>query len=549
MSVRNYAILWPETRRTATTASGGNQLLSTEQHSLDGPEHTGQLPETRISTTETDTALVLHPDGLGSVEWGVDETGMSAYFAGALSFPPTKAEIVALAGPPTSRIGSVGILADTTLGIRWTFGSDGANYYLDTLVLPKAGAPIGGGGETVYALTSAPEGGWSWFEDPRGVAHGDYTYVGYIDASGNVKIDVSLAGAHVATRTLHAALEVDDHDPPTLYVRTDGKLIAWYSKHLGNAIYQRMTTNSLDSDPTISGGLGSETSLSSTLGSSQATYPSPIYLSAPDGGAAKLYLFWREHVSGTAYLWYAASTDEGSTWGASVTTLHNQTYSKIVANGSGRIDVACSLHANAGATKIYHLYRESAAWHLSDGTSIPTTPGDLPLDGADLTTVYTASGTDVVWVTDLAIDTSGNPVILFARWPSNDTSDVRHMYALWDGAAWQVNEIVAGGGYIPDTVVGVNPLEEYYHGGAVLDHADPQVAYVCRPESGEWELFKYVTADGGDSFTETQITSGSSSKNIRPISIREAADVEIAWLYGTYHSYVDYSLGIKGLVP
>lgn len=69
-SVREYAILYIRGTRTGgTVVGGGNAVLATGVHALDGPEHTGQLPIERLSTDETATAKVLHPNGTGGVSW------------------------------------------------------------------------------------------------------------------------------------------------------------------------------------------------------------------------------------------------------------------------------------------------------------------------------------------------------------------------------------------------------------------------------------------------------------------------------------------------
>lgn len=79
MSVRNYAILWPESRRTATTASGGNQLLSTDQHPLDGAEHSAASDQTRLDATIEAHGLLPKLSGSaddalrGDGTWGVIE--------------------------------------------------------------------------------------------------------------------------------------------------------------------------------------------------------------------------------------------------------------------------------------------------------------------------------------------------------------------------------------------------------------------------------------------------------------------------------------------
>ena len=74
MSVRTYVIEYVRADGTRSgggvTGSGGNALLETGKHAHDGAEHTGLLPTTKLSTTETDVSLRLAPDGTGGVEWG-----------------------------------------------------------------------------------------------------------------------------------------------------------------------------------------------------------------------------------------------------------------------------------------------------------------------------------------------------------------------------------------------------------------------------------------------------------------------------------------------
>lgn len=81
-SVREYAILYIRGTRTGgVVVGGGNAVLATGQHALDGPEHTGQLPLERISTDETDTTLVVRPDGTGGLELGpAGDSAMVPYF-------------------------------------------------------------------------------------------------------------------------------------------------------------------------------------------------------------------------------------------------------------------------------------------------------------------------------------------------------------------------------------------------------------------------------------------------------------------------------------
>lgn len=70
-SIREYAILYVGSQpANGATALGGNALLDAPAHTLDGAEHTGPLDSLKLSTIETNTNLVLRPDGTGGVMWG-----------------------------------------------------------------------------------------------------------------------------------------------------------------------------------------------------------------------------------------------------------------------------------------------------------------------------------------------------------------------------------------------------------------------------------------------------------------------------------------------
>lgn len=390
-------------------------------------------------------------------------------------------------------------------------------------------------------LTSAPSGGWCWFQDPRAVYFNGVSYFGYVDGSnGNVCVRsyAHATGAVSAATVLHAALEVDDHVAPSLLVRpSDHRVIAFYSAHLGPALYMRVSTN-----PEDISAFGAETDLDSAFAGSQYTYPSPVYTSSD----TTIWLFTRSHVAGVAYWWYSASADGGVTWPA-VVHLHSQTYSKIVSNGTDRIDVACCMHPNGDdgpdIYQIKHLYRESAAWHQSDGTVMS---GSLPFAGTDMSVVYDG-GASPVWVWDIAYGLDGNPVIGFVRFNGGDTGDHRYMWARWTGSAWDVHEIAAGGGAIPTATIPGQPTPQpYYSGGMALDHADPTTVYCSIGRGSDaWDIYRYTTADDGATWAGAALTGG--GKNVRPVVVRDhPGDLSVLWLTGRYTDYIDYAQGVSG---
>lgn len=390
---------------------------------------------------------------------------------------------------------------------------------------------------TDFELTAAPDGGWSWFMDPRAVYYNGKTYFGYVDSSGNVAVrSYTHATETVSSETiLHAALDIDDHAAPSFLIRdSDQKILAFYTAHDDTTLRLRISSNAED----ISA-FASEVSLDASAGGTDYTYPVPIQLTAETNDP--IYVFYRDIVSVGQYdLVYTKSTDGGSTWAAQTkvidTNLH--TYWKIAQNGTDRIDFAVTdEHPFYADGSLYHFFYQGGAYYKSDGSSA----GSLPLDTSDMTQVYDGTGSnDKSWVWDIAIDPDGNPRIAYATFPS--VSDHRYHQARWSGLAWSTSEVAAGG----DNIYANND-EEYYSGGIAIDRIDTDIVYCSRQVSGQWEMYRYLTLDDGASWTERAITESSSSKQIRPVAVRDAAtDLRVVWMDGTYSTYTSYSVGTTG---
>lgn len=392
--------------------------------------------------------------------------------------------------------------------------------------LPSASA-------SVFTITSPPDGAWSWFGDPRALNHNGYTYIGYVDTTGNVCMRVLADGSQTAGSEiiLKAALDYDDHPNPSFAVLPNGKLGAWYCRHepASTTMHQRISVNTVASDPTLSGGFGSETDLDSAFGGTSYDYPVPVVL------GSTIYMFSRDIPSGTIYnLRRASSTDNCATWStmttiASHATKTKRAYWKIVESGGDIHFAYTDGSPNTDTTSLYHFYWDESAdtYHLSDGTTIGAS---LPLVPSDMTAVHTSANT---WVWDIAIGGDGYPRILYPTWTTEFSAHV-YNYARWSGSAWVKNTITTAGAGIDATGV--------YSGGFSMDHSDPNIVYASRQIS-TWEIYRYVTADGGSSWVETALTSGSSSKNIRPY----VAGPLVVWLTGTYTGYsAAFNMGITG---
>ncbi|MBI3115130.1 MAG: BNR-4 repeat-containing protein [Candidatus Kerfeldbacteria bacterium] len=374
----------------------------------------------------------------------------------------------------------------------------------------------------------AQRGVWSWFGDPRAVQVGNFTYTGWIDWNGDVVVaKYDNRSGSVQTNVVRSALEVDDHDNPSVIFRPDGRLLVFYSKHAGSPMYYRLSSapgdiTAWDADQTVPGTIA-------------VTYPNPFFL--PDEGDA-LYLFWRNENGKPAF---AISPDGGGTWGTARTLIDTgpniPSYVKYASNGRDRIDIAFTdTHPEKSAVNnVYHITYRDGAFYRADGT-LAKTVAQLPLTPADADLVYDAAAVGATgWVWDIALDSQERPVIAYANFPS--TSDHRYRYARWTGASWLDTEITAGGGSIDES--GDDP---FYSGGAALDPNNPAVVYLSKQVGAAFELERWTTANGGASWSAQIITTGSSAKNVRPFVPRDhqPGSIGLLWLYGGYTSYTQY---------
>ena len=274
----------------------------------------------------------------------------------------------------------------------------------------------------VCALSAAPaaqaaihpigDGGWSWFGDPRAVTYtGAHTrtYVGWVDLEGDIKVSsYDHATGDRVTATLQARLNRDDHANPSIQVRPDGRLVVYYSRHVGPAMHYRVSSNPED----ITSWGAPQTVPTNTPGIRGYTYPNPIRL-AVEGAT---YLFWR---GGNYNPTFSIQQDGQTTWSPArtlITMPGERPYVKYDSSGGDTIHVAyTNAHPNEFSdVNIYYARIRAGKIERVDGTRIgslddPITPGegDHVYDPAEPT-----------WVHDVAADSSGRPVIVFATFPS-----------------------------------------------------------------------------------------------------------------------------------
>ncbi len=381
-------------------------------------------------------------------------------------------------------------------------------------------------------------GAWSWFGDPRAIHHeGAYnrTYMGWIDQEGDIKVSSydHLSGLRT-TAVLRWKLEIDDHDNPSLYLRPDGRLIVFYSRH-GHAprgqsaeMWYRVSARPED----VTSWRRERTVPTNTPGGHGYTYPNPVGLGARD---RRLFLFWR---GGNWSPTFSTSPDEGETWSPARTMIRvrdQRPYIKYSAGHGADIHFAFTqAHPENRNTNIYYAYYEGGAFHGASGRRIGSM-SSLPLRPADADTVYDTN--KPTWIHDVAMDPVGRPVIVFAAFRSR--REHIYYYARWTGKKWAWHRIAAAGGSISEY-----EGSPYYSGGLTLDHEDPSVVYLSREVDGVHEVEVWQTPDGGSTWTSQALTSQSGSKNVRPVSPRGmdsfGGDMSVIWMRGEYPHFTSF---------
>jgi PKD repeat protein len=417
---------------------------------------------------------------------------------------------------------------------------------VESLIARAAGAAVAalvcalaGAGSTDAAVPPIGNGAWSWFGDPRAVTHtGAHTrtYTGWVDRDGDIMVSsFDHATRARVTAALAARFNRDDHANPSIHVRPDGRLVVFYSRHVGPAMHYRVSSRPED----VTSWEAPQTIPVNTPGIRGYTYPNPIRLPNEN----QTYLFWR---GGNYNPTFSIQADGSNAWSPARNLIlmpGERPYVKYASSGGDTIHVA---YTNAhpgefGDVNVYYARVRAGNIERANGQQIGTLAA--PIAPADGDHVY--DGVEPTWVHDVAADSAGRPIILLASFPS--ASDHRYRYARWTGATWEVHEITPAGGSFRED--GGSP---YYSGGLTLDHEDPSRVYLSRQVGpGSWQVEAWTTADGGSSWTSQAVSPPVAERNVRPVSPSGMAafggDLSVVWMRGPYPNYVDYQTSIAAL--
>lgn len=393
------------------------------------------------------------------------------------------------------------------------------------------------------------DGAWCWFSDPRAIYHhGEKQkfYFGFINSQGDVCVgSQDLRSEATRTFVLHDTLEIDDHNVPSFLILPSGKLLAFYNEHNGN-VYVRKSVRSED----ISAWEETQIIASETEKYNYC-YTNPVRLAEESG---RIYIVGRK-VGPTRsfeqwwqYMKY--SDDDGKTWSDDIVLLDNggrknPPYLKITSDNESRIDfLFTDGHPKIGSdVSVFHMYYEAGIFHQTNGDTIAGMD-QLPIAIASVDKVYDASKSNVRgWIWDIAMQ-QGNPVITYARFPTED--DHIYQYAYWDGVQWVDEEVVNSGSWMASLRQGDVVKEAHYSGGIVLDHQDPTHIYLSREFEGKFEIeHRKLLQDG--QWSTSMITEHSAVNNVRPYVVKNVPGQQsiLLWMTGIYRHYTEYETGIR----
>ena len=425
------------------------------------------------------------------------------------------------------------------------------------------------------ATVIAPDGAWTWFNDERSIVHQGSLYSGYVLSDGRygvTRFDLSNGQAHHMIISTSSSQQRDDHNNPSLTVLPDGRILALYAKHLGGSQFYQRT--SLVTNPSTLADWGPEITRAVPANN---TYNNTYRLS---GEADTLFNFHRcINFNPTLTI----SNDGGATWGASRQLVgtgsgNTRPYPRYVSNGVDRVDfIYTDGHPRDVDNSVYHLTYRAGAFYKTDGAFVDSL-ANIPLDhdaGERGSVIYQYSSAawgpgqgpdDYIpnargWTWDIHYDRDGVPVCVFQAQVGSDgagwaNSRIYYYYARWTGTAWQKRFIAQAGR-------GIYSAESDYGGGMCLDPEDPRVVYISTnaaspfalgdvnnvplAANARFEIWRGFTADGGLTFSWTQITQNSAADNLRPIVPQRHGRTEcLVWFHGTYTSYTNFSTQVLG---
>jgi hypothetical protein len=434
------------------------------------------------------------------------------------------------------------------------------------------GGQLDGGvadGSLVQPVVLAEDGSWCWFQDERALWIGQRLVVSTLSREGDVLVNSYDTDTGDRRDSVLARLERDDHDVASLLLRSDGRLVAFYTNHTHDRLMRWRVSNGTGGDVSS---WQPERTFDTGAG---VCYSNPFELPAEGeaGDPPPIMNFYRSlGISPT----FSRSTDGGTTWSPSTRIIHSfdsarthRPYVKYASDGEGTVHLAYTeglpaewngTPAAPSANSIYHLYYRGGKLHRSDGEVVADMVAGPNLDLAPTvgTRVYDGNTgeTGEAWTHDMTLDPDGNPVIAYATFPDQTDeftalADHRYRYARWDGTRWQDHQVAFAGR-------GLSLRSRLYSGGIAIDPDDVDVVYFASSVdpadgaphgTGRFEIYRGRTGDAGATWSFEAVTRDSIVDNLRPIvPAGHPTATAVLWLQGVYDEFLyDYNQRVVGL--
>lgn len=387
------------------------------------------------------------------------------------------------------------------------------------------------------------DGAWGYFGNPRAVyAHGT-AYFGFVSSRGDVGVGaLRLRNGAQRSTVLWRRFGKDDHNNPAIWVRPDGRIVAFWSPHSGHHLATGGTSRlyyRISRRPWAIARFGPLRTIRGNTGGNRLgyTYPSPVYVRA----TRTLWLFWR---GGDWQPAYARSRDGARTWSRPRTLLRGgrKVYATYASDGAAGFHVALVPdNPTVSRNALYYLHYSGGRWHRADGRPAGRLRTPTAMRRGDrLFTPGTRARNS--WVLDVASE-HGRPVVLY--WVRGGAGG-GYWYARWDGRRWARHQI-ARSGQLRGTVNGQRLGG--CMGGATLDHETPRVVYLSRVAGSSAEIVIATTPDGGRTWRLRKITHHSSWPNLRPTSpFGLRGRTAVLWMQGRYRCFRDYDTRIRHFI-
>jgi len=397
--------------------------------------------------------------------------------------------------------------------------------------------------------TLTENGAWCWFSDPRAIYYSKTKIItGWVKNDGSVEVaSLNPETQEKKFHVIHPQLEADDHDNPAFTVLADGNILTMFAWHGGNkGIIYNLTNNGPDIQSFGKNViyLPKTEELLNKFPKETYTYANPFVLKDENN---RLFSFGR-------WIGYKPnmiiSTDDGHTWKEQYVIISsepfdpdNRPYAKYYSDGKSKIHLIFTdgHPRNEPGNSVYYCYYENRAFWRADNTKICNLT-ELPFTANEASLVYRpGNNSGRAWISDV-VTKNDVPYILYTRHP--EETDHRYHYAWYNKTnnTWEDHEICKAGKWFPQTPEGETEREPHYMGNMTLHPLHPETVYLSREVNGVFEIEKYKTSNGGNSWEINSITKNSIHDNVRPYVPRnQPEDAKTVVLWMENKKYIHYT--------